>query len=628
MSLPPIPLLPKRKDAGDRPSEHPGSLHPVPEGRHGGWFRSRLFLLRALASRNVRDNDFAIVALGVVAAALIAGGVALLQKAVGLLHSVLFDLPRGAHLSAGVAIGPWQPLIIPMVGGLALGIFGSFARRLRAKDIVDPIEANALYGGTMSLLDSLRLAASTLVSNAFGASVGMEAAYTQVGAGVTSTAGQAVKLRRADLRILVGCGAAAAIAAAFNAPLAGAFYAFELVIGSYTLAALAPVSLSAITAGIITRWTSGHDTIFAVYDPVSVGPSDYPFFVLVGIGAAILGIATMKAVTLAERLFRAAHVPGWLRPAVGGLLVGAIAMLFPQVLGSGHGAIQHNIVLGYDGVILAALLAAKVIASSISLGAGFRGGLFSSSLFLGSLYGSLFVKIAGWLLPDVGIHYTAFILVGMGSVAAAIVGAPLTMVMLVQEATADFPVTLGVLTSVAVATMIVRRMFGHSFATWRFHLRGLPIHGAHDIGWIENLTVGRMMRRDAKSVPASMSLAELRRMFPLGSAKQVFVFDERGAYAGIVTLSAVHDPTLQEDMEQRTAGDLARAADAVLLPGQNVRSALKLFTDTEEESLPVVESATTKRLVGYLTEAYALRRYNQELERKRAEELGERHLFG
>lgn len=125
-----------------------------------------------------------------------------------------------------------------------------------------------------------------------------------------------------------------------------------------------------------------------------------------------------------------------------------------------------------------------------------------------------------------------------------------------------------------------------------------------------------------------MKLADLRRMFPLGSAKQVFVLDERGAYAGIVMLSTVHDPTLQEDMEQRTAGDLARSADAVLLPGQNVRSALKLFTDTEEESLPVVESATTKRLVGYLTEAYALRRYNQELERKRAEELGERHLFG
>ncbi|MCW2241979.1 chloride channel protein [Azospirillum canadense] len=597
------------------------------DGRHGGRLRSRLSLLRALASRNVRDNDVAIVALGVAAAAVIATGVVLLQKAVALLHSVLFDLPRGAHLSAGVAIGPWQPLVVPVLGGLVLGLAGSFARRLRAKDIVDPIEANALYGGAMSLLDSLRLALSTLMSNAAGASVGMEAGYTQVGAGIASTAGQAVKLRRADLRILVGCGAAAAIAAAFNAPLAGAFYAFELVIGSYTLAALAPVSLSAITAGVITRWTSGSDTIFAVYDAVSVGPSDYPFFGLIGIGAAVLGIATMKAVTLAERLFRAAGIPGWLRPAVGGLLVGAIALLYPQVLGSGHGAIQHNIVLGYGVPVMAALLVAKVVASAISLGSGFRGGLFSSSLFLGSLYGSLFATVVGWLLPDVAIHQTAFILIGMGSVAAAIVGAPLTMVMLVQEATADFPATLGVLTSVAVATMIVRRLFGYSFATWRFHLRGLPIHGAHDVGWIESLTVGRLMRRDAKSVPATMSLAGLRRAFPLGSAKQVFVVDESGRFAGIVTLSDVHDPTLEESADQRTAGDFARSQDAVLFPGQNVRSALKLFTDTEEENLPVVESAANKRLLGYLTEAYALRRYNQELERKRAEELGERNLY-
>jgi len=584
-------------------------------------------LLRALVSRNVRDNDFAIVALGVAVGAVVGIGVVLLHQIVGLLHSLLFGLPLDAHLSEGVGLGPWQTFVVPLVGGLLLGIFGTVVRRWWARDIVDPIEANALYGGKMSLLDSLHLAASALVSNMSGASVGMEAAYTQVGGGVASSAGQSFNLRRADLRILVGCGAAAAIAAAFNAPFAGAFYAFELVIGSYTLAALAPVCLAAITAGVIARWAAGSDAIFIVYDTVVVSPTDYPFFGLIGLGAAVLGIATMKSVTLAERLFRASRLPPWARPLVGGGLVGAIALMYPQVLGSGHGAIQHNIDLGYGVPMLALLIVAKVTASALSLGSGFRGGLFSSSLFLGSLYGSLFAAGAAWLFPSIPIHHTAFMLIGMGSVAASIIGAPITMVMLVQEATADFPATLGVLTSVVVATMIVRQSFGYSFATWRFHLRGVPIRGAHDIGWVGTLTVDRLMRRDPKIVPASMSLAALRRTFPLGSTKQVYAIDEAGQYAGIVDVSAAHDPTLDPGTEQRTAGDLARSADAFLLPRQNVRQAIKLFVASEEETLPVVESRRNRRLLGYLTEAYALRRYSQELERKRGEELGERNLF-
>ncbi len=618
----------------ERPAAAYSTRHAGPRGgprplpvRLRRWLRLRVTLLRLLASRNIRDNSMAIAALGMAASIAIAGGVILLHWTVYLLHTLFFGLPLGGHLSAGVGLGTWQPFAVPVLGGLALGVFGILGRRLRARDIVDPIEANALYGGKMSMLDSLRLAASTLLSNAAGASVGMEAAYTQVGAAMASVSGQTFNLRRADLRILVGCGAAAAIAAAFGAPFAGAFYAFELVIGSYTLAAMAPVCLSAITAGLMTDWAVGGHMIFATHEMTGLGFYDYPFIAAIGIGAAFLGIWTMRAVTLAERLMRRSRLPAWARPVAGGLIVGTIALSFPQVLGSGYGAVQHNIHLGYTVPVLAVLVVVKIIASAASLGAGFRGGLFSSSLFLGSLYGALFAAGAAWLFPSLPLDESGYVLIGMGAVAAAIVGAPITMVMLVQEATGDFEVTLGVLAAVVVATMIVRQRFGYSFATWRFHLRGVQIHGAHDVGWIENLTVRRLMRRDPKIVPATMSLQALRRTYPLGSVKRVFVIDEDAQYAGMVDLSAVHDPSVEDD-DERTAGDLATAPDGFLLPMQNVRRALKLFGSAEEESLPVVESARNRHIVGYLTEAYALRRYNQELERKRAEELGERHLFG
>ena len=181
-----------------------------------------------------------LILISAVIGAVVGLGVVLLHDFVGYLHRVIFGLGEGRYLSEGVGIAAGTMVLAPALGGLLVGTLMFFVRRWRPGDIVDPIEANALFGGKMSLIDSFRLTVSTVISNACGASVGMEAAYTQTGSGLSSALGQLIRLRRGDLRILTGCGAAAAIAAAFNAPLAGAFYAFELVIGSYTLAALAP----------------------------------------------------------------------------------------------------------------------------------------------------------------------------------------------------------------------------------------------------------------------------------------------------------------------------------------------------------------------------------------------------
>ena len=353
----------------------------------------------------------------------------------------------------------------------------------------------------------------------------------------------------------------------------------------------------------------------------------YLLFALLGILAAGFSVLAMQAVTWSERALRRLPLPQWLRPAVGGLLVSAIALFVPQVLGSGHGAIQ----LVFDGdftlPLLLLLLVAKLLASAISLGAGFRGGMFSASLFLGCLFGAAFADIVGYLLPHLVEQHTALMMVGMGSVAAAVIGAPLTMVFLVLEGTGNFPVTVGVLVGVVFASTIVRLTFGYSFSTWRFHQRGIGIRSPHDIGWLADLTAGRLMRADPKLVPETMPLAELREKYPPGSAKRVFVVSDGGAFTGALDIAALHDTEPQEAPDRRIAGDFATDPEEFLLPFENVRTALLRFEEKEIETLPVLASGSDRSVVGYLTEQFALRRYNQELERRRTADLGERDLF-
>ncbi|MGC9954541.1 MAG: chloride channel protein [Rhizomicrobium sp.] len=545
-----------------------------------------------------------------------------LREGVVFLHRTGFSLPMREYLSTGIGVSRTRILIVPLVGGLLLGLFRRATRRHRSAEMVDPIEANALYGGRMSLLDSIRLTFTTLLSNAAGASLGMEAGYTQIGAALYSYVGRYFRLRRSDLRIFVTAGAAAAIAAAFNAPLAGAFYGFELILGSYTPRALAPVALAAVCAALMQRAITHMHALFQVPSGLVMAPSSYFLFGIMGIVAAGIAILAMRAVTWTERSLRATRVPDWLRPAVGGLLLSGIAFYFPQVLGSGHGAIQFHFDQELPWLMLAMLLVAKLVASAISIGSGFRGGLFSSSLFMGALFGGLFVQIVGLVLPDIAAQRSAFMLAGMGSVAAAIIGAPLTMVFLTLEATGDFPVTLGVFVAVTIASTIVRLTFGYSFATWRFQLKGLGIRGAHDVGWIAELTVGRLMRSDPKTVSNDTPLSVLRELYPPGSAKRLFVVDRKGQYVGGIDAIEIHNPLVDDALPGLVAGDLASNCDLFLLPSENVRTALLRFEDKQSEALPVLASHSDHRLVGYMTEGYALKRYTQELEHIRSIETG------
>jgi CIC family chloride channel protein len=350
-------------------------------------------------------------AVGVISGVLVAGMGWIVQE----MHWYLFGLPKGARLSSMFALFEPRFALVPLAGGVVMGISIAWLRYRKYRTPVDPIEANALHGGRLSLTDSLIIAFQTIISSGFGASVGLEAGYTQMGSGVASRIGRSLKLRRNDVRMLVGCGAAAAIAAAFDAPLTGAFYGFELIIGVYTIVNVAPVLAAALMGSVTAGLLKASQFPIHLASVPHMTPDQYLPYLILGLLGGGVSIAIMHFVTLVERAFSSLSIDATLRPAIGGCLVGLLALGTPQVLSSGHGAFQLQMAMNYGLTVVAGVFVMKLAASAISLGSGFRGGLFFASLFLGVLLGKLFAAAMAILSPQTGIDPGVAGVIGMTS---------------------------------------------------------------------------------------------------------------------------------------------------------------------------------------------------------------------
>jgi chloride channel protein, CIC family len=560
----------------------------------------------------------------VVLAALIGiiGGlvVAAMSAAVEAMHVLLFNVEIGERLSSQFAIDPLRALLVPSLGGLLLGVAFLMLQRVRPAREIDPIEANALHGGRMSFRGSVIVALQTVWSSGVGASVGLEAGYTQLASGIAASLGRGFHLRRADQRIMVGCGAAAAIAGAFSAPLAGAFYAFELVIGGYTPASLTPVGVAAVAGYFVAH-------AFTVLSlGVGVGPvgdvlgRDLAIAALLGVLAALFGIGIMRGVALCEQLLARTRLWPPLRPALGGLVVGLLALVSPQVMSSGHGALHFAGFVSIPLSVVAGIFILKAIASVVSLGSGFRGGLFFATLFLGALGGHLFAGAFDVIWPGLNLSPNVYAIIGMSALSASVIGGPLTMSFIALESTGNLWLSTAVLVAVIISTQITRELFGYSFATWRLHLRGETIRSAADIGWIRDLTVRSLMRQDLATVDAKIGIEEFRDKFPLGSKNQVVAVDGKGRYVGLALVADAHATDIKT-----TGGliDLLHFRDVVLHPGMNIQEAIAVFDAAEAESLAVVDIDGEHRPIGVLSEAHAMRRYAEESEQRRREVLGE-----
>jgi CIC family chloride channel protein len=571
--------------------------------------------LRAL----VRARESSLIALATLVGALAGLVVATMGSTVDLLHSMFFNLNPGERLSARLSLDPVLALSVPLLGGLLFGAATEVIRRWRPEREVDPIEANALHGGRMSLLGSMIVAAQTIWSSGVGAAVGLEAGYTQAASGIASRIGNAFRLRRADLRILVGCGAAAGIAGAFGAPLAGAFYGFELIIGSYSPNSLAPVAIAALLGYEVANKLTPAEIGVVAPEKMTIASHDLFIAALLGLLAALLGITLMRGVALCETVFSRIALRPMARTTIGGLFVGLFALVSPQVMSSGHGALRIAGMLDLSFGFLALLFALKIAASIASLGSGFRGGLFFSSLLIGALGGHLLAVALTMTFPTYYFDPNAYAVIGMSSLAASVIGGPLTMIFIALETTGDLWLTTLVLIAVIISAQVTREAFGYSFATWRFHLRGETIRSAADVGWMRDLTVSKMMRQDVQTVHASTTVASFREAFPIGSTAYVIAVDEADRYVGLVQVAEIH---AAETLPDKPIKDFLHYTDEMLLPSMAVKEAVLAFDRAEAEALAVVDSYFDRSVIGLLTEAYVLRRYSAALERRR-QELGE-----
>ena len=583
----------------------------------------RMHAAVARLRNTVRAGESGLIFLAVVIG-IVAGltTITLSRLAAGL-HHLLYGqaaLSASDHLES-----PWLALV-PACGGLLLGAGGRVLLHRRRRP-VDPIEANALAGGRMSVLDSLVIGAQTLCSNGCGASVGLEAGYTQLGSGLASCLGRFFNLRRADLRMMVGAGAAAAIAAAFGAPLTGAFYGFEIIIGTYTPFGLAPVVAAAISGVLVARAIGmGEAFIGHLASDATLDGRSITLLLVLSLLCAGLGIAIMQGVTLTEGLFKRSRIPGWLQPAVGGLALGAMALITPHMLSAGHGALAALLHAPPSVVFVAVTLLLKSCASAVSIGSGFRGGLFFASLYLGGLTGTLFHGIAAAVVPGVPLDAVTCAVVGMAGLSVTIIGGPLTMSFLALEATGDYALSVLILATTTLDSVLVRRLFGYSFATWRLHLRGESIRSAQDVGWIRSLTVGRLMRHDIDTAYADVTVGSFLNSHPLGGEYWIVATDPFGRYAGMLSLNEAHTLRLDDARCRQPLASLLRHSAVMLTRDMNIQEAAKVFEAIEGEALAVVESATDRRVVGLLSEAHVLRRYTEELDRARRDLSGEAWL--
>jgi CIC family chloride channel protein len=577
-----------------------------------------VYLLPTGLRNFVRNRETGLVLVAIVIGLLSGLLVATISNLSQIAHALLFDIPFDAHLSATGVISWQRTLLIPVLGGVVLATIGIlFARRIKGQQLADAIEANALYGGRVSFRGSLLISVQTLLSNGFGGSVGLEAGYTQICSMFGSHIGQRLAARRNDMRLLVACGAAGAISAAFSAPLAGAFYAFEVVLGAYTSAGLVPVIACAVISWMLARQLTHQSFLMVPGFPSPVSVEMLGQTVLIGVICAFASIVVMLAVAFSERCFQRLSVfNGFLRPILGGALIGGLALLTPTVLGAGHGAMQILLVSNPTWLLLTTTIVFKMLASAISLGSGFRGGLFFASLLLGALIGQLYSIVLSGSFPALALQPGTAPIAALAAFGTGVLGAPFSMVCLALEITGDFSVTVGAVVASSVCALIVRELFGYSFATWRFHLRGEVIRGPQDIGWVRQLSATSLMRADFESAMSTTPVAEAQKLFSPAQVRQIVLRDPNGIYAGLVTSADLHSIATIDNLPLAT---LAQQREEFLLPDATIRDIMTAFERTEADVLAVVDRKDHRVAIGTVSEAHVLRTYGEELERRNQE---------
>jgi CIC family chloride channel protein len=587
--------------------------------RHSLALRSLVFVRRFL-----RNDLLVLAGVAVIVGGIAGCGAVALREGISLTQALFYGEGSERILLTLSGLPWWHLLLAPAFGGLLVGLFLRYVMPGgQPRSMADVIAASAMSGSRIPLRVGIAAAVVNAFSIGVGASTGREGPAVHLGAALASKVSHMLHFSRRLARTTLACGAAAAVAASFNAPIAGALFAHEVIVGHYALSAFAPVVIASVTGTVISRIYFGDFPAF-ILPPYQMGSFwEFPAFALLGLVAGAVAIVMMRSIHFVADTADKSMVPAWLRPALAGLAVGVLVLFFPHVLGVGYEATDAALHGRYDLWMLLALAVTKVAATSLCIGLGFGGGVFSPSLFIGAMVGGAFGVLATAVGPELSSGHNAYAMIGMGAVAGAVLGAPISTTLIIFEMTADYTLTIAVMVAVVLASVIVQQVQGRSFFIWQLERRGLNLGGGRDTGLLETILVSSVMRNDCTVVPSDLSLQGVRIKLQGTRYGELFVVDADGRLCGTATLADLSDAAFDHSFDDIVnAADIARQHPPVLMADDGLDKALSVMESMGEEHVAVVDGATTMKMIGCLHEHDVMMAYNRSLARLRREERG------
>ncbi|HXI83362.1 MAG TPA: chloride channel protein [Verrucomicrobiae bacterium] len=528
----------------------------------------------------------------------------------------------GQNLLSTAADNPWPfHIIIPLVGGLLVGVIGWFFRvQTRGGGITTIMQAVSLKGGVISLRQTVPRDWAAIVTISTGGSLGREGAMALLASAIGSYTGRRFKLSSQQLRVLVCASAAAALAAVYNAPIGGSLFALEILMGNFALEVLGPVVVVSVISTLVFRSCMGNLPRFVVPHYELVSAWELLPYLILGLLSGMISLLFMRTLFGSQDAFEKLPLPTWLKPALGMTLVGVIGVWFPHVYGNGFETVNLTL-QGAKELTLALLLILipmKILASSLTFGSGGAGGLFTPSLMLGSLLGGAFGFEVHRLFPHATAEQGAYALVGMGGVLAGITHAPLTAIMMIFEQTNNYQIVLPLMFVCIVSHFTTRLFKGRSLDEESLRRRGVVLPTGLEAGVMQSLRVEDIMHDDVPAVSQSVPFSMVVEQFLKEPYSNLYVVNNEGKFLGAIRLHSLKEMLHQgESLSSVIADDLVDDSFQFVTPRQNLADVMDIFWRENAERLPVIDSPADRKLIGWISKRDLLGVYSQEIMHKR-----------
>ena len=507
--------------------------------------------------------------------------------------------------------------LTPALGGLIVGVIRYYAKMEgESGSAAEVMKWTAVDRGKVKKRTIWMRLVATAVTIGSGGSGGREGPIAQMCGAAGSAIGQALKMSAERLRLLVGCGAAAGIAASFNAPIAGVIFAVELVLGDFNVISFLPIVISSVMATTTKRLLIGADPAFnapsysiASYWEIGL----YAIFgVLCGLVARLFFVAYFKAEDYFKYNLKVKEV---YKPAIGGLMVGVILIFFPLVGGGGYDSMDKMLNGELWWGLALALIFAKILATSISLGSGGSGGMFAPSLFIGCMMGGAFGTLVHTLFPDSTASAGAYAMVGIGAVMSAAAHAPLTNILMAYELTGNYLIILPIMTACIMSTFTMTMFSDRSIYTEKLFRRGIKLWRGHDISVMDDIQVADVMRKQVTTIPENMHFGDIMNLITSSTDNYFPVVDTEGRLTGVVSIQNVREVMLDsaELCDLVVAKEIATEKVITLIGTNNLNEAMEKFTQMDVEQLPVVRNDDSTKVIGMISRMDVIAAYNREV---------------